>query len=448
MLMVLCLAMPVLANPDPFARSVQLDPGFAYYQDRSPESIASEVKVNGYDCVRLVVARESAVNVKLVEAFREAGIAVWYTTFGNGVYGSGDLPEGAENWRMKLRDYEPDKVAAGFTYLCLKNPEYRKWKKEQIVQTLRRVPFDGFEMAEPFWPAFKGPESKMYGCLCDNCRTAFLKAHPKEKDIPEFTDKNDPNYYMTNQPLYRKWVDFRVESVVKFHEEILSSVRKECPRVKVAVWGIADDIPNPVETIREWEGIDCALIAERVKPDQFVIQTDWPDWTKPNLPPNYPLLYKPFVESVRKVSDVPIIMQADIGSWENCRRDSEWIRKCEEAARRVGMSGVTCYEFHLSKDIYEAPVRPISAKGSGQTVTITFNKRLSSDTAADPRNYTLNRVNLVGIEVDGNLVRLEVDGQPTGITVRNLTDDPTRRFWKNHPPAAMAGKESVQVDWQ
>ena len=335
LLAVILLASSVQAKIDPFARSIQLDPAFAYYQGRSPENIAAEVKADGYGCVRYAVTAESAINVKLVEALHKAGVAVWYTTFGNGTYSTADFPAGWEEWRMRLKGKKAEEAAPGFTYLCMNDPEYRRWKKGQVLKTLKRVPFDGFEIAEPFWPAFQGPDSPFYGCLCDHCRRLFGPT------MPDFDKRNTP--------VYQKWVDFRVKSVVSFHEEILSQVRKDFPQVKIAVWGIADDVPNPVQTIREWEGIDGALLVKTLKPDLFVIQTDWPDWSKPDLPADYPLKYKPFVDAVRSVSEVPIILQADIGSFKNCRRGADWMAECEVAAKKAGMIGITCYEYHLNR---------------------------------------------------------------------------------------------------
>ncbi|MDI6827435.1 MAG: hypothetical protein QME62_03010 [Armatimonadota bacterium] len=40
------------AKLDPFAKSIQIDPNFSYYKDRSPESIAAEIKANGFGAVR------------------------------------------------------------------------------------------------------------------------------------------------------------------------------------------------------------------------------------------------------------------------------------------------------------------------------------------------------------------------------------------------------------
>ncbi|MCC6445028.1 MAG: N-acyl-D-glucosamine 2-epimerase [Armatimonadetes bacterium] len=448
LLLALCAA-GAAPRRDPLARSIQLDPGFAYYTDRSQGSIASEVKVNGYRAVRLVVTRDSAADPELVKAFQEAGLAVWYMTFGNGVYSRADLPEGWESWKMKLKGGESG--AVGYQYLCPNHPGYRKWKKEQSVKTLGRIGADGFEMAEPFFPVFGGPDKELYGCLCDHCRAAFLARYPEERGIPDFYDPKSPNHYTANRKRYEKWVEFRVQSVIDFHEEIVNSpggVRERHPKAKVAVWGIADAIPDAVAKIREWEGIDAGRLAARVGPDLVVIQTDWPDWSNPSLPADYPLQYRTFVESVRSAgSKAPIVMQADIGSWEQCRRGADWIRACETAAKKAGMIGITAYEYHLGLDIYEAPPRLAAAAGSGDTVTLTFTKRLDAQIAADLSRYEADTGRIVRAEPDGNRVALTVEGHPSKITARDLADDPARRFFKNHPAVTMKKAETVRVRW-
>ncbi len=111
------------------------------------------------------------------------------------------------------------------------------------------------------------------------------------------------------------------------------------------------------------------------------------------------------------------------------------------------MIGITAYEYHLSMDIYKSPPRLVGASGAGRTITLTFSKRLDASKAADLHNYTVEPGLAVAAEVDGNVVKLEVEGRPTKVTVRNLSDDPARRFFKDHPAVAMAGEATVCVAW-
>lgn len=448
----IAICIPSVCTPatrDPFARSVQVDSSFAYYQNRSKQSIASEIGLNGYRCIRLIVTDDTSPDADLVNACHDAGTAVWYTSFGNGKYGTAGLPAGWEHWKMVLRASQPDGVAGGYVYLCLNNPDYRAWKTRTVTETLKSVPFDGFEMAEPFWPAYRGPESAAYGCLCGSCRSAFLDANPEESDIPDFRDQSSSRYYKTDRDLYRKWVDFRAESVLAFHREIIDAVRKARPEVRIAVWGIADDVPNPVESLREWEGIDGKALASAIKPDVYVIQTDWPEWTKPELPVDYPLKYRPFVTAVKSASPrTRIILQTDIGSHEDCRRGSAWIAECESAAAKAGMRGLTAYEYHLSADIYDRPPRLLAADVSAGLISLKFDKRLDSAGAADPANYSPNAGRVIAAKADGSIVQLTIEGRPTKIIVRDLSDDPSRRLFKGYPVLAMSEPSTVFLEWK
>jgi hypothetical protein len=51
------------------------------------------------------------------------------------------------------------------------------------------------------------------------------------------------------------------------------------------------------------------------------------------------------------------------------------------------------------------------------------------------------------VNVDGNIVELGVHGRPNSVTVNGLADDPARRLFKNHPPAAMPAPVTLPVRW-
>jgi hypothetical protein len=439
------------AAPTLFAKSIQVDPSFAYYTDRSPESIAEELKVNGYKVVRYIVTRESTANPGFVAACRASGLAVTYTTLGNGVYSIGDLPPDWKSWEMRMA-HEAPPSAGNYTYLCMNHPAYRRWKKGQILAMLRRIPFDGFEIMESFWPGYQGPAGARYGCLCEHCRAGFLRTHPGARSIPNFTDAGDGAHYVNDPELYRQWIDFRAASVAVFLDDIVNGtngVRANFPGLPVAVWGIADAIPDAVARLKEWEGIDGVLLVGIVRPDWYVIQTDWPDWTKPDLAPDYVTQYRPFVAAIRATgSKISIQLQTDIGSHEQCRRGTDWISQCRAAAGRAGIADVVAYEYHLSRDIYEAPPRPIAALGDTNSITLIFNKRLDPTTAATHTNYTISPGSLRSVKVDGSLVKLEVTGHPAKVTARSLSDDSTRRFFRNYPAVTMPSPVTLPVDWR
>lgn len=431
-------------------RSVTIDPSFAYYKDRSPESVVDEIRVNGYDDVRMVCTSESGINGELVKAFRDAGVKVWFLTFINGTYSTTDLPQGWEKWKMKLRKADgPD----GFTYLSLNNSEYRQWKKKQIVKALNAHPFYGVDLIEPFFPAYEGPESDRYGCLCESCVAEFKKMYPGVSGPPDFDNPDSPHYWKTDTELYEKWVGFRVSSVVSFLDDLVNGkdgIREKCPQVKVATWSLGLDVPDQIKKLREWEAIDGAAIVKRVKPDMHVIQTDWPDWSKSELSSKYPLHYKKIADSIHDAAPLlSLMLQADMGSRKNMRRSRAWIAEVEKSAKNIGCMSTTWYEYSLGEYVYTEPPAVMKAvmEGAG-TIKLIFNKCLDSVTASNVANYTLSSGKVDYAKVDGNVVRLSVSGVEGGVTVgvSGLSDDETRRLYHDYPVCTMERAMQVNVE--
>lgn len=428
------------------SRSVTVDPQFPYYRDRSPESVVEEIKANDYGDVRLVAVDESGIDGALVKAFRDGGIRVSMLTITNGVYSTSDLPKGWEEWRMKLRDGKPH---PGFTYLCPNNPAYATWKKKQLVAALTKHPFQGIDFAEAFLPAYNGPDSEMYGCLCDHCAQAFKRTHPEVPGIPDFTDPESPRWWKTDKTLYEKWVGFRVATVVNFLDDLVNGkegIREKCPDVRICTWSLGLDVPDQLSKLREWEAIDAAAIVRRVKPDVHMIQTDWPDWIKEGLKPTYALKYKPVADSVKEASPKTALMvQMDIGSQKQMRRSRTWIRDAEEAAKQIGCESCTHYEYHLGDYIYTEPPKAVSATLKDGTLRVIFNKRLDSTQSANISSYSLASGRVDFARIDGNIALLSVSGVEPGttLTITGLSDDESRRFF--HDKAACVMDEPQQV---
>lgn len=430
-------------------RSVTVDPQFPYYRDRSPESVVEEIKVNDYGDVRLACVNESGINGDLVKAFKAGEVRVWMLTFANGVYSTADLPEGWESWRMKLRK---DSQPGGFTYLCLNHPDYRAWKRKQLIEALTRHPFYGVDLAEAFIPAYNGPDSPLYGCLCDHCAAAFKRMYADVPGIPDFEDAESPHYWKTDATLYEKWVGFRVATVVEFLDELVNGkggIREKCPDARICTWSLGLDAKEQLVKLREWEAIDGAAIVRRVKPDVHMVQTDWPDWIKENLKSDYVARYKPVIDSLRKESpETPLMMQMDIGSQKQMRRSREWIERAEAAAKKMGFESVTHYEYHLGEYIYTEVPRAVRATMEGDTVTVVFNKRLDSTQASNISSYSLNSGRVDFARVDGNLVRLTVSGMDPGtvLTISGLSDDESRRFFHDRPACMMSESQQIMVE--
>ena len=426
------------------AKSITVDPTFAYYKDRTPDSIADELKANGYDDVRLV-----GVNAELTKAIKASGSKVWFLTFMNGTYSAAELPKGWESWKMKLRKGQgPD----GFTYLCCNNPDYRAWKKKQIVAALKAAPYYGVDLVEPFFPAYSGPASDLYGCLCDSCAAAFKKMYPEVPGLPNFDDPKSPHFWKTDKTLYEKWVGFRVASVVSYLDDIVNGkdgVREKCPDARVATWTLGVDVPSPIEKLREWEALDSAAIVKRVRPDLHVVQTDWPDWSKPDLSPKYPLKYKPIVDSILEVAPkLPIMLQVDIGSRADMRRTKSWLEDVEKCALQIGCVATTSYEYSLGESMYTENPLIIKAVSQADGLKLIFNKRLDTASASNLGNYSLSSGRVDYAKVDGNVVYLTISGSEDNpeVTVSGISDDESRRFYHDKPACVMTESARARAE--
>lgn len=438
-------------TPMPFpARCVQIDPFLGrYYANRSAESIAEELAVHRFNGVQMIITRDSRVHREVLNSLHKRKIHVDYTTFGNGAYDTHDLPDGWQDWRMVTRQPMND----GYTRLCLNHPEYRRWKKRQIAAVLRQYPFDGVHIMEPFWPEYPGPTAPAYACLCERCRSLFAQRYQGEQP-PEFHDESHPRFWRKQPELYAKWVEFRAQSHTDFLNDLLNGaggIRKTHPQLPVTVWILAIDAPDPVRFVREVHGQDIAEVVRQVRPDAVCLQTHWPDWIQANLAPDYVRAYQPLVQAARAVRpDLPMMVQADIGSQPQNRRSWQWIEAFREACRSIGVQSTTLYEYMLGMYIYDDPPKAVKAtRESRNTVLLVFNKRLDAQSAGEKGRYTfVPSLEINRIEVDGNLVRLHTAPMHARrryrLTIQNVSDDPSTR-WLPDTPALTLSKQTVTV---
>lgn len=439
-------ARPERAASPLYGFSVQVDPGFGYYKNRSPRSIAEEVRANGYSTVHLVVTNEEAIDPALVRALRREGLAVWYLTFGNGVYSTASCPQGWEAWKMVTRsDLEGKPLADGYTRFCLNNPAYRAWKKQRMARVLREHRFQGVEIAEPHWPEYPGISSPAYGCFCAHCRTAFRAMFPEEPDLPDIVHPDSPRNPARNPALWAKWLRFRQATLTSFLNDLVNGpggIRQTAPGAKVCTWTLALSEPDGVRKVREIHGEDAAEVVRVVRPDAHMLQTHWPDWVKPELKPDYVEAYRPFLDPVRKAApSLPLLIQADIGSWKQNRRSWQWIHAFEAACRRIGASGATLYEYFIGGYMYTDTPRIAEVRRDGEGFRLLFTKRLDPVTAGDASHYSTDRGRIESVRVDGSTVILRLAGVRAGervaLTVRDIADDPTRRLFDDRPACVL-----------
>lgn len=453
------------------ARSVMVDLGFAYYRDRSAESIVEEIKANDYDEVHLCASVETAIDPALVKAFRDAEIKVWLVSGLNAIRATSALPEGWEAWRMVLRLPQDDpkrlqgdqasgdstakaaKPDGMFTYLCPNNPAYRQWKKQQIIAALAANPFTGIDLTECAFPAYLGPESRDYGCLCDSCAAAFFKWGSGETArLPGFEDKDSAHYWKTDTALYEKWVGFRVATVVDWIDEVVNGkggIREKFPNVRFATWGLGLDVPEQLAKLREWHGVDAAAIVRRVKPDVHVVQTAKPDWSKTELPSDYSERYKAVFDSVREAApSLPVTLVSDVGSIDGCRRGVQWITDAETAAKKTGFAGLLPYEYQLGDANYTEQPKLASWTFGLDTITLVFSKRIDPAVGANISSYSLSPGRVDFARVDGNVVRLSVSGASDGsvLSITGLTDDAQRRVFRDKPACPIADNLQITIE--
>lgn len=430
-----------------YGRSVEIDPGFGrYWRDRSPASIASEIRVNGYRVVRYLVTADSAINPNLIDAFHQEGIGVWYATFGNGTYSRKGLPARWESWRMVTRsELEGKPLNDGYTRLCLNNPEYRAWRKAQIARVLRTYPFDGIDIMEPHWPEYPGMESPAYGCFCAACRAAFEKMYPGQRELPDILHAASPRSPAKNPELWRKWLAFRQASLTAFLNDLVNGpggIRAVDPGVKVCTWTLALSGPDGVRRVREDSGEDAGEIVRLVRPDMHCLQTHWPDWMRADLPPTYVEQYRLFIDGIRAVApNLPLMIQADTGSRPENRRSWEWIRGFEKSREKMGVGSTTYYEYSISGFIYTDPPRIADVRAGGGAVDLHFTKRLDAMYARNAVHYSLSSGRVTGVKVDGSIVTLAVEGlrpgEPCTLTVKGLRDEPGRRLYQDRSAAVL-----------
>lgn len=417
--------------------SIQVDLGFAYYQNRSIKSIVDELVINGYQIVHYFVTNENFINGEFIDELRKAKVEVWLMTLGNGTYSTSNYPVGWQDWKMTLK--ETVNGASGFTFLSPFNKEFVNWKKQKLVDIVTRYPFDGIELAEAYFPAWNGPENPNYGDLGPNAAKAFKAAYGLE--IPDFKNKSASNYYSNVPSTYYKWIEFRATGINEFLNEIYNGaggVRESRPDIKVATWSLGINAGNKSSYhLTEYQGLDVQAMVKLVKPDLHYIQTHWPDWIKNEheLPPNYHNDYINFLREIKQVDlDLPVGIQADIGSIKEMIKSEEWLNEFAESAKNNGFSTYTAYEYHIGGYIYQAPPKVLKVtRIDDNSVQLSFNKRINIIGKDWKNNFKFfqNQLEidpeLYEVELDGNQIRLYLKVTPKGafvIKISNIEDTP------------------------
>ncbi|MDR0268230.1 N-acyl-D-glucosamine 2-epimerase [Paenibacillus sp.] len=412
--------------------SIQIDPLFPYYQDRSADSVAEEIQLAGYRTVHYFVVNESQINAELIRSFHNRDIAVWALVIGNGTFSTSHLPPEWPSWKMGMLKELND----GFERFSPFSEGYVQWKKEAVSQMLQLYPFDGVEIAEPYFPEWDGIRRGVYGDIGPLAKQAF---HEKcGLAIPEFTNRFAANYYKKIPDVYTKWIDFRVDAVNTLIDEIINGsggAREVRPDILTATWSLAVD-GGAVSTLRlkEWQGLDAISMIGRVKPDLHILQTHWPDWMKRNLKAEYPGTYESFAAPIRAAyPELPLGIQADVGSRANMVKNRTWLNQFQNTAYDLGYHTWTAYEYHLGGYMYEEPPEPLAAVIQGEVeVMVSFSKRLdpgSTGVIMMGDREAGEEFRVLESRIDGNRLWLHFkrlpENRPFEIEFRSAKDTPS-----------------------
>jgi hypothetical protein len=413
-------------------RSIQIDPTFPYYRNRSPDSVAEELELAGYGTVHMFITNEYEVDRTLVKAMKRRGMEVWALTLGNGTFVTSHLPSGWRSWRMGLLK----KVEDGYTRLSPFCAEYVDWKKQALARLVSDVPFDGLEIAEPYLPEWNGLESGTYGDVGPHARKRFEREYGVP--MPNFHEPDSPHYFKKHSRLYEDWVQFRVDGVNRYVADIINGpggVRAARPDIRIATWTLAVDAgPDALRRLRELQGNDAVSMIAAVQPEIHYLQTHWPDWSRADLPSSYVRSYRPFVESIRgRYPALPIGIQTDIGSAKRMIRSRAWLDAFEREVDRLGCKTWTAYEYHLGGALYDEAPRLVKAvRLEKEAVLLSFHKRIGNADAKHPRFAFRvgSRIRAFApghVKADGNrllLTGIEVPQGRVDIGVKGVSDTP------------------------
>ncbi|WP_046213226.1 hypothetical protein [Paenibacillus wulumuqiensis] len=434
--------------------SIQIDPLFPYYADRSPDSIADELMLAGYRTVHYFVVNEQKVDQWLVEALQKREIAVWALVLGNGTFSVEHAPPSWASWKMEL--LRP--INDGFERFSHFSADYIQWKKEVLSYLLENVPFDGVEVAEPYFPEWNGIARGVYGDVGPLARQAFRERYGE--NIPEFVDESASNYYKRVPDIYKAWTDLRVDAVNHLIDELINGergARQVRPDIRVATWSLAVREADAVAKLREWQGLDPLSMIERVRPDMHVLQTHWPDWMKRGLGVDYIREYESVAAPIReRHPDLPLGIQADIGSKASMIKGRRWVDDFEHQAYALGYQTWTAYEYHIGGYMYAEPPLPSSGLLLDEDeVMITYNKRIDPDSVGSVLLYPSTGLSkpreckVSHSAVDGNRLFLRftrpLPAAPFQLEIRDIRDTPDLWLLKGRKANRTPRKTRVTV---
>ncbi len=339
-----------------FGPSVAVDPGFAYYSARPLSETFRRIRAAGFTAVHVIdtgttLSRPGMMR-EMVEASLAAGLAPvlrFHPPTDLDLYGK--HPE----WRQRMLG-GADGRYDWRVYLCLNRQPFVEAYAAMVERKLGELPWAGVQFAELWLEQWGGPRDgdaprAGYACVCDECVERFRAlAGVDARDM--LTSLSSPLWFerADNEELYRKWVEFRVETVVRFGEAIAAAARRGNPRANLDLM-LLSDVRVEAGRVREYQAVDMERLMEAMKPDTVSIQDAWQDWVLKDLDPAFIADYgRSYAERLRRGNpDLFLFSHADVGSLPASRRSPDWIRRFAQETLRAGFNAPLFYEWSVSR---------------------------------------------------------------------------------------------------
>lgn len=336
--------------------TMSLDPFFKYYAEHPWPETAARLRGLGFTNALIVFTKEilGADHRAMLDALRAEGLAVTLRINAPTDFEAWDeRPE----WRQKMLNGE-----GRFdwrVYCCPNNPVFMEHYVARIAGLVRDYPYDALLLSEMWFEVWGGAYAANktrghYACLCDHCVEKFRGQ--TGADARELFDAASPRYFerAENDDLYRRWVEFRCESVNEMGRRLADAARAARPGLKIGYMYLSDATVEPGKT-REYQAQDLAGAIRATDADFVMIQDAWQDWMKERLRAEpfvraYAEAYVGAINAIRP--GIPVLIHADVGSLPKMKRSGLWMRQTAAHARDYGFSGVGYYEFTLNLDRY------------------------------------------------------------------------------------------------
>lgn len=177
---------------------------------------------------------------KAVDACHAAGIRIVHHVTaclaGNNI---AEIPESRRGWLnvdAGTGEYAYTPEWRGWYTWCINNPDFRAEYFRVCRNAVRETGVDGLMADEVYF------RTGWHNCACGSCREKYHDY--KGFSLPCSDDKDFWGNF--ENPAFRAWLEFRLESVGDFYEDLYAGIRKEHP--DPLLLGCKNHEPNPINS--------------------------------------------------------------------------------------------------------------------------------------------------------------------------------------------------------